>query len=75
MAYVKASKKDRGRIRDFLAAYAELVERRMILDRPWTHDDLHWGHDESGEPELHGNELGRSGSRGPVTTGGWCACP
>jgi hypothetical protein len=61
-------------VRSLVRGYAELTERRIIADRPWTHDDLHWATDQAGDQHLHGTVAGRPGRRGPVTRGGWCPC-
>lgn len=61
-------------LRELVSGYVELTERRMILDRPWTHDELHWVADDEGELHLHGRVPGRPGGRGPVTHSGWCPC-
>jgi len=62
------------RLRELLSGYAELTERRIILDRPWTHDELHWVADDDGRLHLHGTVPGRPDRRGPVTHSGWCPC-
>ncbi len=56
----------------FSADLRELEERRVLLDRPWEEDFLHWARDEQGW-QLHGHfvppPLRRASS---VTSQGWC---
>lgn len=56
------------------AEQLEAYERLSIINRPWTHDQLHWVRTDDGGFELHGSIPPPRRSRGPVTTGGWCPC-
>lgn len=51
----------------------EVQQRLAILRRPWTFDQAHWVPGPHG-PVLHGSTPPPRGGRGPVTSGGWCAC-
>lgn len=50
----------------------ELGERRVLLDRPWEEEFMHWVHDERGW-HLHGHlpPPARRRTRS-VTARGWC---
>jgi hypothetical protein len=60
------------RLHEFSEDLRELEERRVLLDRPWEENFLHWARDEHGW-QLHGSflppPLRRASS---VTSQGWC---
>jgi len=50
----------------------ELCERRVLLNRPWEEDFVHWAYDGSGW-HLHGHLLPPRGKgRRSTTSRGWC---
>ncbi len=50
----------------------ELCERRVLLNRPWEEDFVHWAYDGSGW-HLHGHLLPpHAKSRRSTTSRGWC---
>ncbi|TWE11466.1 hypothetical protein BKA23_0234 [Rudaeicoccus suwonensis] len=53
--------------------HREAQERLAIMREPWTWEHAHWVPGECGMV-LHGSTPPGHGRRGPVTTGGWCAC-
>ncbi len=60
------------RLREFAELQVELSERRVLLNRPWEEDLLHWAHDGNGW-RLHGSVLPPDGRRRRSTTSrGWC---
>ena len=65
-----------ARLRAFAAVQHELTERRLLLERPWEEDLLHWNcrQDEDGEVwRLHGTlPPPPDGRRRSTTPDGWC---
>jgi hypothetical protein len=60
------------RLHGFSADLRELEERRVLLDRPWEEDFLHWARDEQGW-RLHGHFVAPPRRRSSsVTSQGWC---
>ncbi len=60
------------RLHQFSVDQRELEERRMLLDRPWEEDFLHWARDEHGW-HLHGRFVSPPRRRASsVTSQGWC---
>lgn len=60
------------RLRQGLGDLHEIEERRVLLDRPWEEDFLHWARDEGGW-QLHGRFVPPPRRRtSSVTTRGWC---
>ncbi len=61
-----------ARLREFTDLQVELSERRVLLNRPWEEDLLHWARDDHGW-RLHGHLLPPGGRRRRSTTSrGWC---
>ena len=60
------------RLRQGLGDLHEIEERRVLLDRPWEEDFLHWARDDHGW-QLHGRFAPPPWRRtSSVTTQGWC---
>lgn len=49
----------------------ELEQRRLLLNRPWEEEFLHWALSEDG-PHLHGHFVPQSRRSRNVTSSGWC---
>jgi hypothetical protein len=60
------------RLHRFSSDLRELGERRVLLDRPWEEDFLHWARDGQG-CQLHGHLVPSPQRRASsVTSRGWC---
>jgi hypothetical protein len=60
-----------GWLREFHAAQQELLERRLLINRPWEEKYLHWSYDGT-EWQLHGHLPPPTKRRCSTTRGGWC---
>jgi hypothetical protein len=60
------------RLHRFSSDLRELGERRVLLDRPWEEDFLHWARDGQ-RCQLHGHLVPSPRRRASsVTSRGWC---
>jgi hypothetical protein len=59
-------------LRQRVAVYEALHERRALVDRPWEEDLLHW-HRDGDSWQLHGEQAPPpDGRRRSTTADGWC---
>jgi hypothetical protein len=51
--------------------YAEISERRALLNRPWEEEFVHWAFDGQ-QWHLHGHLIAPGGRARSTTSSGWC---
>ncbi len=60
-----------ARVSQASASISEAEQRRILLNRPWEEEFLHWALDGDG-PHLHGRFVPLSRRSRSVTSSGWC---